>query len=37
MSIIKLHVKTGDQKYPIFIGNNVIDKLKTILKKQCQK
>ena len=32
MSIIKLHVKTGDQKYPIFIGNNVIDKLKTILK-----
>jgi 3-dehydroquinate synthase len=32
MSLIKLHVKTGNQKYPVFIGNNVINKLKTILK-----
>jgi 3-dehydroquinate synthase len=33
MSLIKLHVNTGNQKYPIFIGNNVLNKLKTILKK----
>ncbi|MDB9820794.1 3-dehydroquinate synthase [Candidatus Pelagibacter sp.] len=33
MSLIKLHVKTGNQKYPIFIGNNILNKLKTILKK----
>ena len=32
MSLIKLHIKTGNQKYPVFIGNNVINKLKTILK-----
>ena len=32
MSLIKLHVKTGNQKYPIFIGNNILNKLKTILK-----
>jgi len=32
MSLIKLYVKTGDQKYPIFIGNNILNKLKTILK-----
>ena len=41
MSLIKLYVKTGNQKYPIFIGNNILNKLKTILKensinfKQC--
>jgi 3-dehydroquinate synthase len=32
MSLIKLHVKTGNQKYPIFIGNNILNKLKLILK-----
>ena len=32
MSLIKLHVKTGNQKYPIFIGNNILNKLKVILK-----
>jgi len=33
MNLIKLQVKTGNQKYPIFIGNNILNKLKTILKK----
>jgi 3-dehydroquinate synthase len=33
MNLIELHVNTGNQKYPIFIGNNVLNKLKTILKK----
>ena len=33
MSLIKLHIKTGDKKYPIFIGNNILNKLKVILKK----
>ena len=28
MSLIKLQVKTGNQKYPIFIGNNILNKLK---------
>jgi 3-dehydroquinate synthase len=32
MSIIKLHIKTGNQKYPIIIGNNILTKLKNILK-----
>ena len=32
MNLIKLHVKTGNQKYPIFIGNNILYKLRTILK-----
>ena len=32
MSLIKLHVKTGNQKYPIFIGNNILKKLNKILK-----
>jgi len=32
MSLIKLQVKTGNQKYPILIGNNIINKLKIILK-----
>ena len=31
MSLIKLLVKTGNQKYPIFIGNNILDKFKKIL------
>ena len=41
MSLIKLHVKTGNHKYPIFIGKNILNKLKIILKessinfKQC--
>jgi len=33
MSIIKLQIKTGNQNYPIFIGNNILNKLKLILKK----
>ena len=32
MSLTKLFVKTGNQKYPIFIGNNILNKLKKILK-----
>jgi 3-dehydroquinate synthase len=32
MSIIKLQVKTGSKKYSIFIGNNILNKLKIILK-----
>lgn len=32
MSPIKLTVKTGNQKYPIFIGNNILNKIKSILK-----
>ena len=32
MSLIKLQVKTGNQKYPILIGNNILNKLKLILK-----
>ena len=32
MSLIKLQVKTNNQKYPIYIGNNILDKLKIILK-----
>ena len=32
MSLIKLHIKTGNQKYPIFIGNNILNKLNVILK-----
>ena len=41
MSLIKLYVKTGNQKYPIFIGNNILNNIKKILKensinfKQC--
>jgi 3-dehydroquinate synthase len=33
MSLIKLQVKTRNQKYPILIGNNILSKLKIILKK----
>ena len=32
MNLIKLQVKTGNQKYPIVIGNNILNKFKTILK-----
>ena len=32
MSLIKLYVKTGNQKYPIFIGNNILNRLNKILK-----
>ena len=32
MSLIKLQVKTGNKKYPIFIGSNILSKLKVILK-----
>ena len=32
MSLIKLQIKTGNQKYPIFIGNNILNKFKKILK-----
>jgi 3-dehydroquinate synthase len=32
MSLIKLHIKTGNKKYPIFIGNNILNKIKKILK-----
>ena len=33
MSLIKLHVKTQNQKYPIFIGNKILNKLHVFLKK----
>ena len=32
MSLIKLQVKTKNQEYPIFIGNNILKKLKIIFK-----
>ena len=32
MNLIKLQVKTGNQKYPIFIGNNILNKLHKLLK-----
>ena len=32
MNLIKLNVKTGNQKYPIFIGNNILNKFRLILK-----
>jgi len=32
MGFTKLYVKTGNQKYPIFIGNNILNKLNKILK-----
>ena len=32
MSLIKLNVKTGNQKYPIFIGNNILNKIKKIFE-----
>jgi len=32
MSLIKLQVKMGNQKYPIFIGNNIITKINIFFK-----
>ena len=32
MRLIKLYIKAGSQKYPIIIGNNILNKLKIILK-----
>ena len=32
MSLVKLNIKTGNQKYPIFIGHNILSKLNKILK-----
>ena len=32
MSLIKLQIKTGNQKYPIFIGKNILNRIKKILK-----
>jgi len=32
MSLIKFYVKAGNQKYPIFIGNNILNRLNKILK-----
>ena len=32
MNLIKLYVKTGKQKYPIFIGKDILKKLNKILK-----
>jgi len=32
MNLIKLNIKTGNQKYPIIIGNNILNKLNVILK-----
>ena len=32
MNLIKLKVKTGNQKYPIFIGNNIIGNLSKFLR-----
>jgi 3-dehydroquinate synthase len=32
MNLIKLHIKTGNQKYPLLIGNNILNKLNIILK-----
>ena len=33
MNLIKLNIKTDSRKYPIYIGNNILNKLKSILKK----
>ena len=32
MNLNKLRVKTGNQTYPIFIGNNILNRFKIILK-----
>ena len=32
MNLIKLQVKTGNQKYPIYIGSNILNKLQIILR-----
>tara|TARA_B100000780_G_scaffold253278_1_gene200821 strand:+ start:107 stop:328 length:222 start_codon:yes stop_codon:yes gene_type:complete len=33
MNSTKLLVKTGNQQYPIFIGNNILSKIAGLLKK----
>ena len=33
MNLIKIKIKTGSQKYPIYIGNNILNNLGSILKK----
>ena len=33
MNLIKLQIRTGSQKYPIYIGNNILNNLGSILKK----
>jgi len=33
MNLIKLQVKTRNKKYPIIIGNNILDKLQKLMKK----
>ena len=33
MNPIKLQVKTSNQRYPIIIGSNILNKLKILLKK----
>ena len=32
MNLTKLYVKTENQKYPIFIGNNILKKINNIFK-----
>jgi len=32
MRLIKLQIKTGNQKYPIYIGSNILNKLQKLLK-----
>ena len=32
MTFVKLNIKTVNQKYPIFIGNNILNKLDKILQ-----
>ena len=32
MNLIKLKIKTGSQKYPIYIGYNILNKLHELLK-----
>ena len=32
MSLIKLQIKAGNQKYPIVIGNNILNKLKQFFR-----
>ena len=33
MNLIKLQIRTGSQKYPIYIGNNILNNFGSILKK----
>ena len=32
MSLIKLYIKTTNHKYPIIIGNNILNKIQKLLK-----